>query len=61
MQIVEAITKVMTDKGITNRQLCKDCGLNEASFSSFKNGNRTLPSDKLQQIFNYLGFDINHK
>lgn len=60
MQIVEAITKVMTDKGISNRQLCKDCNLNETSFSSFKNGNRTLPSDKLQHIFDHLGIRISY-
>lgn len=60
MQIVETITKAMIDKGITNRQLCKDCDLNETSFSSFKNGNRTLPSDKLQQIFDYLRIRISY-
>ncbi len=53
MPIIDNITKIMANKGITAYRLEKDTGINAATFNHWKNGTQP-PADKLEKIISYL-------
>ena len=58
MTIRESIIHYQDKQGIKNTTLCKECGVNKTAYSDFRNGNRNLPYEQLQRIFDYLKLQI---
>ena len=58
MTIRESIALYQKQAKITNITLCKECDINKSSYSLYKKGARTLPYEKLQQIFDYLNLEV---
>jgi len=53
MKIIENITKIMKEKGITAYQLEKDTGIRQTTFSKWKSGSQPA-ADKLETVIHYL-------
>lgn len=59
MTIVDAIIAAMKQRKLTNRKLCTDLKIDETTFSSFINRKRTINSNLVQKILDYLNLSIN--
>lgn len=58
MTIRQSIALFQKQAKISNITLCKECEINKSSYSLYKKGVRTLPYEKLQQIFDYLNLKV---
>ena len=53
MTLRQKIQSTMTAQGITAYALCKQLGINQATFSRYIHGG-TIPGEQLERILNYL-------
>jgi transcriptional regulator with XRE-family HTH domain len=53
------LREVLTREGVSVYQLCKDLGLDKGQLSRFFHGKQGISIAKLEQIADYLGYDIN--
>ena len=53
MSLRQKIQSTMTAQGITAYALCKQLGVNQATFSRYMHGG-TIPGEQLERILNYL-------
>jgi transcriptional regulator with XRE-family HTH domain len=49
---------ILTREGVTAYRLWKDLGINQSQLSRFFKGVSNISLDKLEQITDYLGYDI---
>jgi transcriptional regulator with XRE-family HTH domain len=49
---------ILTREGVTAYRLWKDLGINQGQLSRFFKGVSNISLDKLEQIADYLGYDI---
>jgi transcriptional regulator with XRE-family HTH domain len=52
------LREILTRERVTAYQLWKDLGINQGQLSKFFNGTCNISLDKLEQIADYLGYDI---
>lgn len=54
----KAIKEAMAAKGINQRQLAEAVGSYQSHISAYLNGERGLPSEKIEKAFDVLGLKI---
>lgn len=51
------LKKYLKDNNIMQKEIAELIGMNDANFGTYLSNKRTLPTDKLKKILNYLGFN----
>jgi len=54
----KAIKQAMAAKGINQKTLAEAVGSYQSHISAYLNGERGLPHDKLEKVFDVLGLEI---
>lgn len=54
----KAIKEAMAAKGINQKTLAEAVGSYQPHISAYLNGERGLPHDKLQRVFDVLGLEV---
>jgi len=49
---------ILKEEGVTAYRLCMDLGIDQGQLSRFFKGVNNISLDKLEQIADYLGYDI---
>ncbi len=52
------LREIMEREKVTAYRLCKDLGLDQGQFSRFVHGTASFSLEKLEQIADYLGYDL---
>ena len=58
--IVERIIQLIKERGITEYQLCKDCGISQSTFTTWKTEDRVPHTMRLKTIADYLNVSIDY-
>ena len=52
------LKEVLEKEGVTAYRVCKDLGIDRGQLSKFLNGKVNISLEMLQQIADYLGYDL---
>lgn len=58
--IVERIIQLIKERGITEYQLCKACGISQSTFTTWKTEDRVPHTMRLKTIADYLNVSIDY-
>jgi len=56
--VADRLREILKREGVTAYRLHKDLGLDKGQLSRFFNGKQNISLTKLEQIADYLGYDI---
>lgn len=58
IKIIDAISAIMEEKGVSQRALALDAGIDEGNLSRILNKKRNVTMERLFEILEYLEYDI---